>query len=341
MLHYSGGVENPVIIYFIFHMIIASMTLKPIHSYLQTTLALILVGLLSFFEYKEIIPHYSLGEGFNINTYQNLDYLIGTGFIFVTTSYLIVFITSSIVGRQKRNQEALKQANMDLIKKDKIKNEYVIQITHTIKGHLAAIGSSLGVVSGKLIKEDKKEEFINRAYRRTSSLTSFVKDLLYITQMKLNYIYEKQSFSIKVLLDEIINKSQIIANEKSISLIIDMDDSINKINGNKFTINEVLNNLIGNAIKYSHINGNVNISVKDGEKFILFEISDDGIGVPKKDLKFVFDEFFRAGNAKKENFDGTGLGLSIVKEIIISHGGKIWVESEENRGSKFCFTLPK
>ncbi|NOQ26695.1 MAG: PAS domain-containing protein [Bacteroidales bacterium] len=119
MLHYSGGVENPFIIYYIFHMIISSIVLTKIESYFQTSFALFCVGALSFLEYFAIVPHYNL-EGFLVtNTYNNLMYILGTGGIFVTTSVFVVYIATSIVSYQRLHEEAHKIANEKLIQKNK------------------------------------------------------------------------------------------------------------------------------------------------------------------------------------------------------------------------------
>lgn len=341
MLHFSGGIENPFIIYFIFHMIIGSISLGKLESYLQTTFALLLVGLLSFLEFFGIIPHYAL-EGFiNTDSYNNINYLIGTGLVFFTTSYIIVFITNTIVARQKRNQAELRKANNELFQKDKLKNEYVIQITHTIKGHLAVIVSSLGSVDKKLIKEELRDEFISRAYARISLLSKFVKQLLHVTKIKLSYIFEFEIFSIRDIINNAVIAQQSVAEEKSILISCEIEDSIDKISGNKFTLKEVVFNLIGNAIKYTPNNGQIKLSALDFPKYILVEVTDNGIGIPDKEQNLIFDEFYRAQNVKDTKFEGTGLGLSIVKQIIESHGGKIWVKSTLNKGSKFSFTLPK
>ena len=100
-------------------------------------------------------------------------------------------------------------------------------------------------------------------------------------------------------------------------------------------------NLLLNAIKYTPANGTVEINVKKNSDGLLVEIIDTGIGIPKKEVHRVFDEFYRATNAKKVEKDGTGLGLSIVKQIVERHSGKIWVDSYDGAGAKFSFTLPK
>jgi signal transduction histidine kinase len=111
--------------------------------------------------------------------------------------------------------------------------------------------------------------------------------------------------------------------------------------GNPLSIEEVITNLLFNAIKYTAQNGKVEINAKNEKGCVLVEIIDTGIGIPEEELPKVFDEFYRATNAKKIEKDGTGLGLSIVKQIIERHNGKIWVDSKEGIGTKFNFTMPK
>lgn len=343
MLHYSGGVENPFIIYYIFHMIIAGIILSPVESFLQTTFALLLIGLLTISEYSGIIPHHSL-EGFvSHDLYKSEIYLIATGFIFITTSYLVVYITNFIVAQSRKHEKAYLKANIELEKKDAIKNEYVLRLTHDIKGHLAAIQSCLNVVNSKITGslEKKQEEFVNRALIRTNVLIKFVKDLLHLTKMKLDDKFETDYFSIRKSIYKVITNIRADTKEKSINIKSEIDKSVDKILGFQISIEELISNLLLNAIKYSKDNSEIYLKVKDFKNNILVEIIDNGIGIPENEQEFIFNEFFRASNVKTTTANGTGMGLSIAKQIVQNHGGKIWVESKEGIGSKFSFTLPK
>jgi signal transduction histidine kinase len=103
----------------------------------------------------------------------------------------------------------------------------------------------------------------------------------------------------------------------------------------------MITNLLLNAIKYTPEKGTIEINAKESNGNILVEVIDTGIGIPQQEIARVFDEFYRASNAKEVEKDGTGLGLSIVKQIVERHGGKIWVDSQESVGTKFSFTLPQ
>ena len=339
MLHFSGGIENPFIVYYIFHMIMASITLAPRESFLQVTFALILIGILSLFEYTGILPHYAL-EGFiSHDLYQSEIYLLATGIIFVSTSYLVVYITNSIVLQSRRLEEAYSKANKELEKKDEIKNEYVLRITHDIKGHLAAIQSCLNVLQSKPEGSKDNEEFLDRASQRTSSLIRFVKDLLNITKLKLTDEFRTGLFSIRESIQKTVANLKSTAEEKSIRIHVEINDSVEQVVGFQVSIEELITNLLSNAIQYSDPNSDVYMKVKEWENQILIEIQDNGPGIPELEKELVFEEFYRGSNIR-DTSEGTGLGLAITRKIVETHGGRIWVESAKGKGSKFCFTLP-
>ncbi|MDD5326641.1 MAG: HAMP domain-containing sensor histidine kinase [Phycisphaerae bacterium] len=343
LLHYSGGIENPIIIYFVFHMIIASILLPAYESYLQATLAAFLITLLSVLEYKGIIPHHCL-TGFVIcNMPQGPIYILGHVFILVTTLYIVVYMTNSISTQLRNQEEAYRQANIQLQHKDRIKDEYVLRVTHDIKGYLAAIHSCLGVlahgIAGPL--NEQQADFANRAYDRTKKLTSFVRALLRLTEMRLSDKFETAFFHLNKTVSAAVESVQTKADEKNITLSSDIDPLADKVFGNQFSIEETITNLLLNSIKYTPENGTVRVQAKDNDETVLVEISDTGIGIPASEIDKVFDEFYRASNARKVEREGTGLGLSIAKQTIERHGGKIWAQSREGAGTKISFTLPK
>jgi signal transduction histidine kinase len=343
LLHYSGGVENPFIIYYIFHMIIGSIMLTTKESFLQTSFALILLGSMTYLEYSGILRHFPL-QGFVItNMYNNLIYLACTGFIFISTSYFVVYITRTIIKQSEKHEAAYLQANAKLKQKDKIKNEYVMRITHDIKGHITVIQRCISVLNEKLAGplNPQQEDFVNRAHKRIQLLNKFISDLLSITNRKLMQKSEKKYFSIKNSLEEIIKMAENSTQEKNISIINNIDTSVDNIYGEPSSIEEVLSNLIQNAIKYSPAGNNVFINVVDKEENVMIEVIDNGIGIPEHEIPYVFNEFYRASNVKTEIKDGTGLGLAISKHIVEDHGGKIWVESIENFGTTFYLLLKK
>jgi len=343
LLHFSGGIENPFVFYFIFHMIIASILLSLWDSYLQATFAVLVFGLLVLLEYLQLIPHHCL-RGFTPNClHRNKIYILGTFFVFTTALYLAVYMASYISTRLKRTEKDYMKANILLQEKDHIKDEYVLRVTHDIKAHLATIQSCLGMVVNKVVEPQEKQklEFINRAYTRTIKLTHFVKALLKLTQMRLDDKLETDFFPLRETVNNSVTAVTAKAEEKSITLKSNIEPSIDKICGNQFSIEEVFTNLLLNAIRYTPEKGTVTIDAKNGKDCVVIEITDTGIGIPADEIGDVFDEFYRASNARKFHRDGTGLGLSIAKYIVERHGGKIWVDSIRDTGTKFWITLPK
>jgi signal transduction histidine kinase len=343
LLHFSGGIENPFVFYFIFHMIIASILLSVWDSYLQATFAILVFGLLVLLEYLQLLPHYCL-RGFAPNClHRNKLYILGTLFVFTTALYLAVYMASYISVRLKRTERAYMQANILLQEKDYIKDEYVLRVTHDIKAHLATIQSCLGMVVNKVVEphDEQRLKFVDRAYARTINLTHFVKTLLKLTQMRLNDKLVVDVFPLKETVHNAVSAVSTKAEEKSITLNCNIEQSLDTISGNQFSIEEVFTNLLLNAIRYTPEKGTVTIDAKNGKGCVVIEITDTGIGIPADEIGDVFDEFFRASNARKVHQDGTGLGLSIAKYIVERHSGKIWVDSIKDTGTKFWITLPK
>ncbi|MFO7657361.1 MAG: HAMP domain-containing sensor histidine kinase [Bacteroidales bacterium] len=339
ILHFSGGAGNPFIIYYIFHMMIASILLPKRTAYLLTTYALFLVALLVFLEYFAIIPHYPLSGFLEYSYYNQPAYLGGTGFVFVTTSYIVVYITSAIVARLKEAENSYRLANIQLEEKDKIKDEYVYRVSHDIKGHIAAIKNSLD--AALMVTDPRKsKDFTSTALKRSELLTEFIKNLLRITRLRLNKESEVTEFSLKEVIDEILLLNKENIDKKSLSVEVHIDESGHKFRGNRFSIGEALANLVSNAVKYTHGGGLVTIHVAWANGHFLIEVEDNGIGIPASEKDNIFKEFFRAGNAAEMHEEGDGLGLAIAKQIIENHHGKISVKSEENKGTRFKIKLP-
>ncbi len=343
LLHFSGGIENPFVFFFIFHMIVASILLSVRESYMQATFAVLLFGLLILLEYLQIIPHHCL-EGFVSHcSHRDSHYVLGTLFVFATTLYLVVYMAGYIAVRLRRAEQAQRQANILLREKDRIKDEYVLRVTHDIKGHLGTIQSCLSVIANKVLGpiDGRQAEFIDTAHARTIKLTKFVKTLLRLTQMRLSDNLEMEAFPLRSTVDSAVGAVKSKAEDKSITLKCNIEPSVDMVFGNQFSIEEAVTNLLLNAIKYTPPNGRVEISARNQGDYIQLEVVDTGIGIPEEEQCKIFDEFYRAANAKKLEKDGTGLGLSIVKHIVERHGGQIGVQSKENNGTRFWLTLPK
>ncbi|MHC4236697.1 MAG: sensor histidine kinase [Planctomycetota bacterium] len=343
LFHFSGGIENPFVIYYVFHMIIASILLSVWESYLQATFASGLLFLLVLLEYHGMIPHHCLKQFVVFDQHCYAPYVFGRVAVVSSALYLVVFMASPISARLRRQEQGYWQANQLLEKKDRIKDEYVERVTHDIKGHLAAIKSSLDVVSkgyaGSL--QPKQQEFVDRAGDRTNVLTTFVRQLLKLTQMRLSNNVQVEEFSLDLVIESALEGVRIRAADKRIQLESQIEGQDFGVSGDRLSVEEMITNLILNAIKYSPDGSHVEVKAVENSEHIVVSIQDHGIGIPADELPKIFDEFYRASNARAKERDGTGLGLSISKQIVERHGGRIWAESRLGKGTTIGFTLSK
>ena len=243
----------------------------------------------------------------------------------------------------QKQEKSLREANAQLKEKDRIKDEYVSRVTHDIKGHLTAILSCLHIASDESTGSlnEKQSDFLLRSRRRTAQLSDFVNELLNLTQMRLSGKFETTAFSLPHTISRALDTIKRKAEDKSITVTSNVDPSVDQIIGNQFSIDELITNLLFNAIKYTPENKTVHLEAQRDGDYVQINISDTGIGIPAEEVGHVFDEFFRATNAKKSGKEGTGLGLSIVKQIVERHGGNISVKSQEGQGTTFTIILPK
>lgn len=343
LIHFSGGIENPFIFYFIFHMIIASILLSRRASFLQATFAAFLFCSMVGSEYFGILGHYCLGGFIILSPHDNPLYIGGVSFVFISTLYMAVYMATSTSSRLRERERSLKEANELLMEKDRLKSEYVLRVTHDVKEHLGAIRSCLEPViagiTGTL--NPKQVDLIQRASQRTGKLLFFVKMLLELTRIKLSREITMDYFPIEDTIKNAISRVEARSERKSISLNYTIEPGVGKIRGAQIYIEETIVNLLANSVKYTPRDGKINVSVKDKGNSILVEVSDTGIGIPGEELPKVFNEFYRAANARKVERDGTGLGLSMAKQVVERHRGEIWIESEEGKGTRISFTLPK
>lgn len=343
LFHFSGGVENPFIIYYVFHMIIASILLSEWESYLQATFASLLLAFLGLLEYSGMIPHYCLKPFVTVDQYNHAPFVLGTVAVVSSALYLVVFMASSISTRLRKQEQGYWEANQLLGQKDRIKDEYVERVTHDIKGHLAAIKSTLDVVAkgftGPL--EPQQQEFVDRAVDRTRVLATFVRQLLKLTQMRLSNSVETVEFSVDVAIKNALEVARVRAADKNIHVECETEGSFFTVSGDRLSVEEMIMNLIFNAVKYTPAGGRIKVKALENSEHIFVSVKDTGIGIPESELPRIFDEFFRASNARACEKDGTGLGLSIAKQIVESHGGQIRVASQLGKGTVVELTLLK
>jgi len=236
----------------------------------------------------------------------------------------------------------------DFKRLEKIKADFIANVSHELRTPLTAIKGYTETLEEEAYEspEDQKH-FVRIIKRHTDRLINLVSDLLVLSEVESRDSLSKESSAndfeeinvnelIKSSLDALRSKAQ----EKRIEVALRADADVCRIKANRFLLEQMFINLIDNAVKYTPESGKVEVRVTKENSHILTEITDNGIGIPKEHLPRIFERFYRVDKTRSRNLGGTGLGLSIVKHIVIMHGGKVEVQSEEGKGSKFSITLP-
>jgi signal transduction histidine kinase len=214
---------------------------------------------------------------------------------------------------------------------------------HDLKAPLAAIQSFLGVMLGGYAGDlnEKQKHMMERSSQRITELLNLISNLLDIPRIELGQIIQEMTdVSLAQVIGNFAEEGSSLAKGKGIGFSVYMPPDLPCVHGSPSRLQQVITNLINNAINYTD-EGEVVVRAMAIDNEVLVEVADSGHGIEPGDLPNVFEDFFRGTHVESK---GTGLGLSISRRIIEAHGGKIWVESpcpETGKGSKFYFTVPQ
>ena len=227
---------------------------------------------------------------------------------------------------------------------ERIKTEFVSVAAHQLRTPLSAIKWTLKMLLdgdvGELTPEQK--DFLEKSYKSNERMIMLINDLLNVTRIEEGrYLYNPVLVEFEPIVESLLNSYEGEIKRKNLELKFQRPkEKLPQVMLDTEKIKLALQNLIENAIKYTLPGGKISITLKRVKDSIEFSIKDTGVGIPKDQQHRVFTKFFRAANAMKLETEGSGLGLFITKNIIEAHGGKIWFESEEGKGTTFYFTLP-
>ena len=243
---------------------------------------------------------------------------------------------SSAIDRAMKYEEARRSSQ--------IKLDFVSTVSHELRSPLASVKEAMNLlldkIPGKINAE--QERFLEIAMNNVDRTLRLINELLDISKLEAGKLDMKRNFQdICIVAKHSYETLKIDADAKGVKLNLKMPD----VNVNMWfdadQITRVLVNLISNAIKFTEENGMVNIILEDLGGFVQVRVIDNGAGIAEEDLDKVFDKFYSVTKVKRAGVKGTGLGLPIAKEIVELHRGRIWVDSQPGRGSRFSFTLPK
>jgi signal transduction histidine kinase len=360
LLHFTGGMENPFVYLFVFHIVLASIGLNYRAVYLLCTVALVMVSSLYGLEAAGIIPHVNL-EGFVLPTrYQQTGRIAAQLLVLAVLLYGTAYMSTAIVREMRRRQrevalrgkllaekiDELEGAFGEIgeLKEERDKFLYFIGVAaHDLKAPLTAIQGFLWVMLGGFTGEisEKQRNILERSAHRITELLRLISDLLDIPRIESGQIVqEMKEVSLHQVIFHSIEVQRNLAEAKGIELKVEISEELPRIMGSAPRLEQVITNLVNNAIKYTP-HGTVTVRANERDTDVLVEVIDTGIGIPPEDISRLFEDFFRASNAVSK---GTGLGLSISRRIVEAHGGRIWAESPcsgTTSGTKLSFMLPK
>ncbi|MBC8503327.1 MAG: hypothetical protein H8D34_00585 [Chloroflexi bacterium] len=222
---------------------------------------------------------------------------------------------------------------------DRIKSEFVSNVSHDLRSPLTAILGYVELLERVGPVNDKQRSFIQRVQVSVRNITELINDLLDLGRIESGFDERKVSLSLQNVVQYSVEsfKDRII--ESDHKLVMDIPENLPQIIGDSVRLRQVVDNLLGNSLRYTPNGGKISISARDENEQIILQVSDNGYGIPAVERPHIFEKFYRASNVV-ENISGSGLGLAIVKSIVENHNGRIWVDSVEGEGSTFTVVLP-
>ena len=273
--------------------------------------------------------------------------------IAITVNKMLDTIEESQKDLQERTVK-LEDANRELRKLDELKSSFISTVSHELRTPLTSIVGFSKIIKKKLkkifsaesdgdhLEKSKEQIFTNLDIIASEGdrLTSIINNILDMARLKSGNMELKKEFcSVYEIIDHISSSIAPLLQDKEIEFIKDIQGDLPEIMSDKYTIMQVLINLISNAIKFTD-KGSIICRVKKNNSEIIFSIIDTGIGIDREHHASIFDEFKQVVNGLTNKPCGTGLGLAICRKIVEQSGGRIWVESEPGKGSNFSFTVP-
>lgn len=226
---------------------------------------------------------------------------------------------------------------------NKLKSEFISVASHQLRTPLSAMKWETEILlskhrEGMTNRQIESVETVRAMAFRMTKLVNDLLDVARIDQGRMTLRKEKTDFA--GIIETVLKEMETLVRAKNIRIIFNKEKKIPSFLGDPERIKMILDNLIGNSIKYIAYRGKIEIKLKQSNGFLVCSIKDNGVGIPEQQQNQIFNKFFRSDNVVKYQTDGTGLGLYIVKNIVEQAGGKIWFKSREDTGSVFSFSLP-
>ncbi|MDR1978370.1 MAG: response regulator [Synergistaceae bacterium] len=249
---------------------------------------------------------------------------------------------NNLIKEMQKYAKTLEEKNVYLNRLNELKDEFLANTSHELKtpinGIIGIVESMIDGAAGSLTDEQKYNlAIVSNSGKRLSNM---INDILDFTKLKnKEIVLQIKPLDLKTIVDTVIVLSKPLVKGKDVALVNEIDDSLTAIGADENRLQQILYNLIGNAIKFTE-KGRVAVSAKVVGDKVAISVEDTGIGIAEDKFDRIFESFEQADGSTAREYGGTGLGLSISKKIVELHGGTIGVESKPGEGSKFTFTVP-
>ena len=226
----------------------------------------------------------------------------------------------------------------DLKEIDRVRSEFIHTVSHDLRSPLTSVIGYTELVERAGSLNDSQREFLKRIQESVQHITSLINDLLELGSIEAGLDTRREFVHLDGILNYTLEMLQGQVKAKHINLKTEIASALPALRANPVRLRQVLDNVVGNAIKYSHDQGEVTVAMRAEDDQIIVQVTDNGPGIPAKDQAHIFDKFYRGSNISSKA--GSGLGLAIVKSIVEAHQGRMWVESTVGKGSTFFVILP-
>jgi two-component system NtrC family sensor kinase len=222
---------------------------------------------------------------------------------------------------------------------DRLKSDFIHTVSHDLRSPLTAILGYMELIERTGPLNENQLDFLRRLQGSVQHITNLVNELLDLGRLEAGFDTRREAVHLENVLKYSLDVFDGQVKKKKIKLTTTIAKDLKPVRANPIRIRQMLDNLIGNAIKYTPAEGKVSVVMAMEENQVMVRIEDSGPGIPPEEQTRIFEKFYRATN-RPESVEGSGLGLAIVKSIVDSHQGRVWVESKAGEGSTFVVLLP-
>jgi two-component system phosphate regulon sensor histidine kinase PhoR len=226
---------------------------------------------------------------------------------------------------------------------ENVRKEFVANVSHELRTPLSIIkGYVETLLDDQPPDNTTGRQFLQTIEKHSLRLEALIDDLLSISELESQQArLELKPVSLRATVEAVVEELKKRAQERSMAVGLDMPGTVPAVRADAQRLHQVLFNLLDNAIKYTQTGGRVTVTARETDGDVEVCVRDNGMGIAPEHLPRIFERFYRADKGRSREMGGTGLGLSIVKHIVLAHGGRVWAESQLEKGSSFYFTVPK